>query len=88
MIDFVVVLVFLFVENGFFASICLVIENGYRSFTDIAPMYRNHPFISLEEELFQGMNVSSNTAGFINLAREVWKNMLLAVNGNKKTQKI
>ena len=47
-----------------------VIENDYLSFTDISPMYRNHPFIILDEKLFQGMNDSSNTAGFTQLARE------------------
>ena len=33
-------------------------------------MCRNHPFIILEEELFQGMNDSLNTTGFTQLARE------------------
>ena len=71
MIDFVVVTAFLFVENEFFASIFfLVIENGYRSFTDVSQMYRNHPFIILDEELFQGMNDSLNIRGFTQLARE------------------
>ena len=48
----------------------LVIENGYRSFTDVSPMYRNHPVIILDEELFQGVNDSLNTTGFTQLARE------------------
>ena len=51
----------------------LVIENGYRSFTDVSPIYRNHPFIILHEELFQEMNDSLNTSGFTKLAREVMK---------------
>ena len=71
MIDFVVAPAFLFCQkqvlcNHFF----LVIENGYRGFTDVLLMYRNHPFIILDEELFQGMNDSSNTTGFTQLARE------------------
>ena len=33
-------------------------------------MYRNHPFIILDEELFLGMNDSLNTTGFTQLARE------------------
>ena len=71
MIDFVVVSAFLLVENGSFPSIFfLVIENGYRSFTDVSQMYRNHPFIILNEELFQPMNDSLNTIGFTQLARE------------------
>ena len=36
-------------------------------------MYRNHPFIMLDEELFQGMNDSLNTIGFTQLAREGMK---------------
>ena len=48
----------------------LVIENGYRSFTDVSQMYRNHPFIILDEELSQGMNDSLNTAGFTQLPPE------------------
>ena len=48
----------------------LVIENGYRSFTDVSQMYRNHPFIILDEELFQGMNDSLNTTGSTQLVRE------------------
>ena len=36
----------------------LVIENGYRNFTDASQMYRNHPFIILDEELIQGMSDS------------------------------
>ena len=51
----------------------LVIENGYRNFTDISPMYRNHPFIILDEQLFQGRNDSLNTTSFTQLAREVIK---------------
>ena len=47
----------------------LVTENGYRSCTDISPMHRNNPFIILDEELFQGVNDSSNTTGFTKLAR-------------------
>ena len=71
MINFVVVPAFLFVKNGFFASIVfLVIENGYRSFTDVSQMYRNQPFIILDEELLQGMNDHLNTTGFIQLVRE------------------
>ena len=71
MINFVVVPAFLFVKNGFFASIVfLVIENGYRSFTDESQMYRNQPFIILDEELLQGMNDHLNTTGFIQLVRE------------------
>ena len=42
----------------------LVTENGYRSFRDVSTMYRNHPFIILDEELFQGMNDSLYTTGF------------------------
>ena len=52
--------------NHFF----LTIENGYCSLTDVSQMYRNHSFIILDEELFQGMNDSSNTTGFTQLARE------------------
>ena len=48
----------------------LVIENGYRSFTDVSQMYRNHPFIILDEELFQRMNGSLNTTSSTQLARE------------------
>ena len=48
----------------------LVVENGYRSFTDLSLMYNNHAFITLDEELFQGMNHSLNTTGFTQLARE------------------
>ena len=48
----------------------LVIENGYRSFTDISPMYRNHSFITLDEELFQRMSDNSDTTGSTPLARE------------------
>ena len=71
MIDFVVVPAFLFVENRFFASIFfLVIDNDDRSFTDVSQMYRNYPFIILDEQLFQRMNDSFNTAGFTQLARE------------------
>ena len=71
MIDFVVVHAFIFVKNGFFASIFfLITENGYRSFIDVSQMYRNDPFIILDEELFQGMNDSLNTTGFTQLARE------------------
>ena len=71
MINFVAVPAFLFVKNGFFASIVfLVIENGYRSFTDVSQMYRNQPFIILDEELLQGMNDHLNTTGFIQLVRE------------------
>ena len=71
MIYFVVVPAFLFVKNGFFASIFfLVIENDYRSFTDVSQMYRNHPFIILDEELLQGMNDRLNTTGFTQLMRE------------------
>ena len=51
-------------------------------------MYNSHAFITLDEELFQGMNHSSNTTGFTQLARERWRNMLVAVNGNKKTHSI
>ena len=47
----------------------LVIENGYRSFTNVSPVYRNHPFIILDEELFQGMNDRLNNTGFIQLER-------------------
>lgn len=32
-------------------------------------MHRNNPFIILDEELFQGVNDSSNTTGFTKLAR-------------------
>ena len=48
----------------------LVIENGYRSFTDVSQMYRNHPFIILDEDLFQGMNNCLNTTGFTQLPRD------------------
>ena len=43
----------------------LVVESGCRSFT---LMYRNHPFIILDEELFQGMNDSLNTNGFYSVS--------------------
>ena len=33
-------------------------------------MYRNHPYIILDEELFQRMNGNLNTTGFTQLARE------------------
>ena len=33
-------------------------------------MYRNHPFIILDEELSQRMNDCLNTTGFTQLARE------------------
>ena len=33
-------------------------------------MYRNHPFIILDEDLFQGMNHHLNTTGFTRLMRE------------------
>ena len=81
-----------FVSNDRFCScICLsfcrkrvlckhffvVIEDGYRSFTDVSQMYRNHPFIILDEERFQGMNDSLNTTGFTQLTRE-------GVNGTKE----
>ena len=33
-------------------------------------MYRNHPFIILDEELLQGMNDHLNTTGFTQLAGE------------------
>ena len=33
-------------------------------------MYRNHPFIILDEELLQGMNDRLNTTGFTQLMRE------------------
>ena len=70
MIEFVVVPTFHFVENAFFASsFFFIIENGYRSFTDVSQMYRNHPFIILDEELFQGMNDRLNNTGFIQLER-------------------
>ena len=37
----------------------------YRYITNVwKPMYRNDPFIILDEELFQGMNDSLNTTGF------------------------
>ena len=45
-------------------------ENGYRSFTDVSQMYRNHPFIILDEDLFQGMNNRLNTTGFTQLPRD------------------
>ena len=48
----------------------LVIENGYHSFTDVSQMYRNHPFIILDEEIFQGMNDNLNATGFTQLAGE------------------
>ena len=48
----------------------LVIENGYLSFTDVSQMYRNHPFIILDEEIFQGMNDNLNATGFTQLAGE------------------
>ena len=51
----------------------LLIENGYHSFTDVSPMYRNHPFMILDEELFQEMKDSLNTTGFTQLAREGMK---------------
>ena len=40
-------------------------------------MYRNHPFIILDEERFQGMNDSLNTTGFTQLTRE-------GINGTKE----
>ena len=40
------------------------------SFTDVSQMYRNHPFIILYEDLFQGMNDCLNTTGFTPLMRE------------------
>ena len=36
-------------------------------------MYRNNPFIILDEELFREINDSLNTSGFTQLAREVMK---------------
>ena len=51
----------------------LVTENGYHSCTDISPVHRNNPFIILDEELFQGVNDSSNTTGLTKLAREDMK---------------
>ena len=51
----------------------LVTGNGYCSCTDISPVHRNNPFIILDEELFQGVNDSSNTTGFTKLAREDMK---------------
>ena len=70
MIEFVVVPTFHFVGNAFFASsFFFIIENGYRSFTDVSQMYRSHPFIILDEELFQGMNDRLNNTGFIQLER-------------------
>ena len=60
----------------------LVMENGYRSFTDVSQMYRNHPFIILDEELFQGMNGSLNTTGSTQLAREGIKGIKEHVSSN------
>ena len=57
-------------------------ENGYRSFTDVSQMYRNHPFIILDEELFQGMNGSLNTTGSTQLAREGIKGIKEHVSSN------
>ena len=51
----------------------LVIENGYRNFTDASQMYRNHPFIILDEELIQGVSDNLNITGFSQLAREDMK---------------
>ena len=70
MIDFVVVLVFLSAENRLFASIYFFNGKWLRSFTYISPMYRYHPFIILDEELFQEMNDSSSITGFTQLSRE------------------
>ena len=33
-------------------------------------MYRNHPFIILDEDLFQGMNNRLNTTGFTQVPRD------------------
>ena len=70
MIDFVVYLPFFSSKTGSLQAFILVIENVYRSFTDVSQRYRNHPFIILDEELFQGMNDSLNTTGFTQLATE------------------
>ena len=64
----------------------LVIENGYLSFTDVSQMYRNHPFIILDEERFQAMNDSLNTIGFTQLAREGIKGIKEYVSCDERQQ--
>ena len=59
----------------------LIIENGYRSFTDVSQVYRSHPFIILDEELFQGMNDSLN---FEDLKTLDWN----GVSSHKEEKKI
>ena len=63
-----------------------MIENGYRSFTDVLQMYRNHHFIILDEELFQGMKNSLNTTGFTQLVREGIKGIKEHVSSNERQQ--